>query len=272
MVRIGVIKTGNIAASLVLELLLDERAEREDIKVRVVSSGAKMTPGEAAGLVGEIERYGPDVILYSTPNPSAPGPKRVIEELKGRRAIIIGDSPGEKIAGILEKYGMGYIFIRGDAMIGARREFLDPTEMAVFNADMLKVLAVTGVFRLIQMEIGRVIDAVKKGESYLPRVVVKAETALEYAGIENPRAQDKAARAYAMAEKVGKLNVRGCFVEKDPEKYIPTVAEAHELLGKAAMLANEAREIEKGEDKVLRTPHYRDGRILRKRGLMEKPK
>ncbi len=272
MVRIGVIKTGNIATSLVLELLLDERADREDIRVRVVSSGAKMTPEEAAGLVSEIERYGPDVILYSTPNPSAPGPRKVIEALKGRRAIIIGDVPGERMAATLRKYNMGYIFIRGDAMIGARREFLDPTEMAVFNADMLKVLAVTGVFRLIQSEIGRAIDAVKKGEHYLPRVVVEAETALRYAGIANAEAKEKAAKAYAMAEKVGKLNVRGCFVEKDPEKYIPTVAEAHELLRKAAMLADEAREIEKGADTVLRTPHYRDGRILRKRGLMEKPK
>lgn len=272
MVRIGVIKTGNIATSLVLELLLDERAEREDIEVRVVSSGAKMTPGAAAGLVAEIERYGPDVILYSTPNPSTPGPGRIIEELKGRRAIIIGDAPGEKMVATLEKYKMGYIFVRGDAMIGARREFLDPTEMAIFNADMLKVLAVTGVFRLIQMEIGRVIEAVKKGGNYLPTVVVKAETALEYAGMVNAEARGKAAKAYAMAEEVGKLNVRGCFVERDPEKYIPTVAEAHELLRRAAMFANEAREIEKEADMVLRTPHYRDGRILRKRGLMEKPK
>jgi methylenetetrahydromethanopterin dehydrogenase len=222
--------------------------------------------------VSEIERYGPDVVLYSTPNPSAPGPRKVIEALKGRRAIIIGDAPGDKMAATLRKYNMGYIFIRGDAMIGARREFLDPTEMAVFNADMLKVLAVTGVFRLMQVEIGKVIEAAKKGENYLPRVVVKAEAALEYAGIENAGAKDKAARAYAMAEDVGKLNVRGCFVEKDPEKYISTVAEAHELLRKAAMLANDAREIEKRDDRVLRTPHYKDGRILRKRGLMEKPK
>jgi methylenetetrahydromethanopterin dehydrogenase len=273
MVRIGVIKTGNIATSLVLELLLDERADREDIGVRVVSSGAKMTPEAAGGLVGEIERYRPDVILYSTPNPRAPGPRKVIRALKGKRAIIIGDAPGEKMAATLEKYKMGYIFIRGDAMIGARREFLDPTEMAVFNADMLKVLAVTGVFRLMQVEMGKVIEAVKKGKNYLPRVVVKAATALEYAVIENTGAKDKAARAYAMAEDVGKLNVQGCFVEKDPGKYIPTVAGAHELLMKAAILSNEAREMEKGEeDRVLRTPHYRDGRILRKRGLMEKPK
>lgn len=272
MVRIGVIKTGNIATSLVLELLLDERAEREDITVKTIGTGAKMTPGEVTGLVREIERHSPDVILYTTPNPSAAGPKKVIEALKGKRAIIIGDAPGARVAGMLEKYKMGYIFIRGDAMIGARREFLDPTEMAIFNADMLKVLAVAGVFRLIQVEMGKVIEAIKKGTLYLPRVVVEARTALEYAGIENAEAKDKAARAYAMAEEVGKLNVRGCFVEKDPEKYVRMVAEAHELLRRAAMLAEEAREIEKDEDRVLRTPHYKDGSILEKRELMEKPR
>jgi methylenetetrahydromethanopterin dehydrogenase len=271
MVRVGVIKTGNIATSLVLELLLDERAEREDISIRVLSTGAKMTPGEVEGLVKEAGRHSPDVILYVTPNPGAAGPRRVIEELKGKRAVVIGDAPGVKVADTLEEYGLGYIFIEGDVMIGARREFLDPTEMAIFNADVLKVLAVTGVFRLLQVEIGKLIDAVKKGREYLPRVVVDSETALEYAGIENPEAREKAARAYATAIEAGKLNVQGCFVEKDPWKYIPMVAEAHELLRKAAMLAEEAREMEKKEDNVLRTPHYKDGRILKKRRLMEKP-
>lgn len=272
MLRIGVIKTGNIATSLMLELLLDERADREDIRVRVVSCGAKMTPEEAEGLVAEINKFNPELLLYSTPNPSAPGPKKVIEQLRGRKAIVIGDAPGVKMASTLEDYNLGYILVKGDAMIGARREFLDPTEMALFNADMLKVLAVAGVFRLVQVEVGKAVEAVKKGEEYLPRMVVDAEVALKYAGIENAKARENAAKAYAMAEEVGKLNVRGCFVEKEREKYLRTVNEAHELLSKAATLAKEARELEKEEDRVLRTPHYKDGRILKKRGLMGKPK
>ncbi len=272
MVKIGVIKTGNIATSLVLDLLLDERADREDISVRTVGTGAKMTPQEVSGVVDEVARFEPEIILYVSPNPGAPGPKKVINELDGKRAIVVGDGPGVKAAKLIEEKGLGYVFILGDVMIGARREFLDPTEMALFNAHMLKILAVTGVFRLLQTELDKAIDAVKKGEEYLPRIVVDAETALKYSGIQSPEAMDKAKEAYTMAVEAGKLNVKGCFMEKDPEKYVPMVAEAHELIRRAAALADEAREIEIKKDNVLRTPHYRDGRILRKRRLLEKPR
>ena len=45
----------------------------------------------------------------------------------------------------------GYIIMKGDAMIGARREFLDPIEMADYNGNLVKVLALTGAFRKLQM-------------------------------------------------------------------------------------------------------------------------
>lgn len=272
MVKISVIKTGNIATSLVLDLLLDERAEREDISVRTFGTGAKMTPQEVSGVVDEAVKFEPDVILYVSPNPGAPGPKKVISELKGRRALVVGDAPGMKAAKFIEECGLGYVFILGDVMIGARREFLDPTEMALFNAHVLKILAVTGVIRLLQTELGKVVDSVKRNKEYLPRIVVDAAEALEYSGIENPAAREKAIEAYTSAIEAGKLNVRGCFMERDPDKYIPLVAEAHELIRRAANLADEAREIEKRENNVLRTPHYKDGRILIKRRLLEKPR
>jgi methylenetetrahydromethanopterin dehydrogenase len=272
MVKIEVIKTGNIATSLVLDLLLDERADRTDISVRTMGTGAKMTPTEVSGLVDEVVKHRPDVIIYVSPNPGAPGPKKVVKELIGKRAVVIGDAPGVKTAKLLEEKGLGYIFVLGDVMIGARREFLDPTEMSVFNAHMLKVLAVTGVIRLLQTELGKVVESVKKGSEYLPRIVVDADTALEYAGIKNPGAREKAREAYLTAVEAGKLNVKGCFMEKDPEKYIPMVARAHELIRRAADLADEAREIERKEDTLLRTPHYKDGRILRKRRLLDKPR
>lgn len=271
MVKIGVIKTGNIATSLVLDLLLDERADREDISVRTLGTGAKMTIDEVSNVVEEISKFNPDLILYVTPNPGAPGPRKVIGELGGKRAVVIGDAPGVKAAELIEEKNLGYIFILGDVMIGARREFLDPTEMAIFNAHMLKVLAVTGVIRLLQVELDRTIDAVKAGREYLPRMRVDAEAALEHSGIEDPDALEKARKAYNTAVEAGKLNVRGCFVEKNPDKYIPMVAEAHEMIRDAARLADEAREIESKRDNILRTPHYRDGRILRKRKLMDRP-
>ena len=39
--KIGIIKVGNIGTTPVIDLILDERADREDIDVRTISSGAK---------------------------------------------------------------------------------------------------------------------------------------------------------------------------------------------------------------------------------------
>ena len=40
--KVGIFKCGNIATSPLLELLLDELADRRDIKVRTVTTGSKM--------------------------------------------------------------------------------------------------------------------------------------------------------------------------------------------------------------------------------------
>jgi len=268
---IGVIKTGNIASSLVLDLLLDERADRKDIDVRVVTSGAKMNPTDCKEVANQILKLEPDLILYSTPNPSTPGPAKIIDMLEGKRAVIIGDAPGIKIKDRLEAAGLGYIFVCADSMIGARREFLDPVEMAIFNGEMLKVLSITGAFRVVYEEIDRTIGAIANKKKYLPKVIIDSDVAVSRSGIKNPYARAKAKAAYEMAEKVGKMNIKGCFTEKEPEKYILTVASAHELLRAASMLADEAREIEKAGDEVKRGPHSPKGKILKKEGLMDKP-
>jgi len=62
-VKVGVLEYGCVGTAPLLEYLLDECADREDITVRVVSSGAKLTPEEveAAKLAmeaHEIEKYG----------------------------------------------------------------------------------------------------------------------------------------------------------------------------------------------------------------------
>jgi methylenetetrahydromethanopterin dehydrogenase len=271
MVNVGILKTGNIASSLVLDLLLDERADRKDITVRCYTSGAKMTPAEVIGPLEGLLKGDFDLLLYITPNPSSPGPKKVIEALKGRRAVVIGDAPGIKMKETLEETGLGYVFIKGDSMIGARREFLDPVEMVLFNAEMLKVLSVTGALRILQEEIDRAITACREGKEYLPRVVISSAKAVAASGIENPYARAKARAAYEMAELVGGLNVKGCFVQKEVEKYLPTVTSAHELLRQASLLADEVREMEKDADAVLRKPHSADGTLLKKRRLAEKP-
>ncbi len=271
MVKVGVLKMGAIGTALLVEYLLDERADRGDIEVRVVTSGAKMQPEEAA-VAEKLKEFDPDLVIVVSPNAALPGPKAAREAFEGKPVIVISDAPAKKAKDELAEKGFGYILINADSMIGARREFLDPTEMALFNADVVKVLAATGAFRLVQGEIDRVITSLKVGETpELPKVVITAERAVKAGNFQNPYARAKAMAAYYIAEKVADIDVKGCFIEKDPEKYIPLVASAHEMMRVAALLADAAREIEKGNDSVFRNPHSKDGEILKKVKLMDKP-
>jgi methylenetetrahydromethanopterin dehydrogenase len=270
-VKVGVLKMGAIGTALPLEFLFDERADREDIEVRVVTSGAKMQPEEAV-VAEKLKEFDPDVVIVISPNAALPGPKAAREAFEGKPVIVISDAPAKKAKDELKEKGFGYIFINADSMIGARREFLDPTEMALFNADVIKVLAATGALRLVQEAIDKVIEDIKAGKSpELPQVVVTAERAVEAGKFSNPYAKAKAMAAFYIAEKVADIDVKGCFIEKDPTKYIPLVTSAHEMMRVAAILADEAREIEKSNDTVFRNPHSRDGKILSKTELMAKP-
>lgn len=91
----------------------------------------------------------------------------------------------------MDEQGLGYIIVMSDPMIGAKREWLDPTEMAIFNADILKVLAETGALRLVQNTIDGVIDGAAAGNIELPKLIITAEKAVEAAGFENPYAKAK---------------------------------------------------------------------------------
>jgi methylenetetrahydromethanopterin dehydrogenase len=87
----------------------------------------------------------------------------------------------------------------------------------------------------------------------------------------NPYAKAKAMAAYGLAEKVAEINTKACFIEKESEKYILLVACAHEIAQTAAKLAEEAREIEKYNDSVVRKPHAKDGKQKIKTKLMLPP-
>jgi methylenetetrahydromethanopterin dehydrogenase len=157
-------------------------------------------------------------------------------------------------------------------MLGARREFLDPTEMALFNADILKVLAVCGALRLLHEEVDKVVAALAGGKRpALPRMVADGPAVVARAGFSNPYAAAKALAAHRTAEAAGALAHDACFRMERPEEYLPACAAVHEMVRAAARLADEAREAEKGADRVLRTPHGKDGSGLRKSKLMEKP-
>lgn len=271
-VKIGIIKIGNIGISPILDLILDERADREDIDVRTLSSGAKMGKNQLNDILPKIKDFNPNLILFVSPNPNAKEPKKARNVLStiGIPTVIFGDRPGEKAIDEMKKQDLGYILVRADPMIGARREFLDSTEMALFNSDVLKVLSVTGVFRLIQEKIDNLIDNIKNNESLkLPQIVVTSENVIPYAGFKNPYAMSKAIAAYNIATQVSMMDIRACFKVNDPNKYIPLVTAAHEMISVAARLAEEAREIEKNNDTVLRTPHSKDGSTLHKSSLMD---
>jgi len=272
-VKIGFVKLGNIGASRIVDLLLDERADREDIDVRVLGTGAKMTPENAAD-TSRLLDWDPDLVVVTSPNAALPGPKRAREMVKekGKPCIVISDAPAKKAVDKLKEGGFGYIIIPGDPMIGARREFLDPVEMSLFNADVLSVLSITGVAKLMQEEMDGVIEAIKKGgEVKLPQIIATAEKAVERAKFSNPYAKAKAIAAYNMVERVADMDVKGCFMMKNLEEYVPMVAAAHELLREAAKLAFDAREMEKQSDSLVREPHSRTGEMMKKEKLMEKP-
>ena len=273
-VKIGIFKCGNIGASPLFELLLDELAEREDIKVRTLTTGSKMGVEDIEETLPKIFEFSPNIIIFISPNVSIPGPARAREILSNRGvpSVIISDGVAKRIKNKLEEQGLGYIIILGDPMIGARREFLDPIEMAIFNSNIIKVLAITGVYRILHQEIDRLITALKEGSTItLPRFVVDTDSIRDNSDFQNPYAKAKAMAAYEITKRVAEIDQKACFVEKEKEKYIPLVACAHELAQVAARLAEEAREIEKYADTLVRKPHSKKGKPLTKTKLMLPP-
>jgi methylenetetrahydromethanopterin dehydrogenase len=274
LVRIGVFKCGNIGTAPLLELLLDELADREDITVRTVTTGSKMDVEAVEDSIEKLFEFTPDIVFFVSPNMSAPGPAKTREILSKKKAlaVVFTDAPGKRVKTEIEEQGLGYVIVMGDPLIGARREFLDPLEMAIFNSNVIKVLASTGVFRLIFREVDKLIYALKEGtKPSLPRLIVDTDSIRDSSDFKNPYAKTKAMAAYEMLKKAGEINVQACFVEKDKEKYIPLVSCSHEIVQAGARLAEEAREIEKYSDTLLRTPHAKDGRLKSKGKLMLSP-
>jgi methylenetetrahydromethanopterin dehydrogenase len=270
--KIGIFKCGNIGTSPLLELLLDELADRKDIKVRTVTSGSKMALEDVEEALPKMMAFNSDLFVVISPNTALPGPAKARETFasSGKPGIVITDAPGKRVKADLEKQGLGYIIITGDPLIGARKQFLDPTEMAVFNSNISKVLAITGVYRLVQTEIDKAIYAIEAGQApTLPKLVIDISVIRDNSVLSNPYARAKAMAAYGMTEKVAEINALACFVEKEKEKYVPLVASAHEIAQAAARLAEKAREIEKYNDSVMRRPHAKNGRLKNKTKLLD---
>ena len=272
--KIGIFKCGNIASSPLFEFLLDELADRQDIKTRTVTIGSKMTVDDVEEALPKILEFNPDLLVLISPNPALPGPAKARKKFSSVRVpcVVISDAPGKRIKAELEEQGLGYLIITGDPLIGARREFLDPVEMAIFNSNIIKVLAITGAYRIVHQEIDQLVHSIKTGTSpHLPRLVIDVNRIRDSSDFNNPYARAKAMAAYELTEKIAEINMQACFVEKESSKYIPLVACAHEIAQAAARLAEEAREIEKYGDTLVRKPHSKEGKIKTKTKLMQPP-
>ncbi|PTD94621.1 F420-dependent methylenetetrahydromethanopterin dehydrogenase [archaeon SCG-AAA382B04] len=267
--KLGIAKLGHIGSSFV-DKLLDERAEREDLDVFCIGSGSKMDPCSSKEVIKKLFETNCDAYIVVSPNPSTPGSREALEKIEEieEPIVIIGDVAGKEVREDLEKWGFGYIFVYGDALIGARKEFLDPVEMADFNSNVLKVLSLTGVFRKIVSETDRLIDSVKKDSNYLPKDILEPNKIVSEE-FENPYARAKARASLEISQNVAILNQKACFKLDNRDEYLPLVVATHEMMEKASELAKEAREIEKTNDNVLRKPHDYDGGFLEKRELFE---
>jgi methylenetetrahydromethanopterin dehydrogenase len=270
--KIGILKNGTIGSSLLLAFLMDERAESTRINVYEVTSGAKMHPPEmCTETMKDLLKWEPELIIMSSPNAALPGPKAAREMAGSIPTIIISDAPAKKAIDEIKEKNMGYILVGCDSMIGARRPFLDPIEMSVFNSDLLKVLAITGALQTIAEELNKVIMDMLEGKTpTLPQIIVDSVNATEAARFSNPYARAKAIAAFELAASVSKLTGKACFKLKERADYMPLLAAAHEMMKTAADMCAEAREIEKSNDTVIRRPHHAKQQILTKIGLMDK--
>jgi methylenetetrahydromethanopterin dehydrogenase len=276
-VKVGVAKLGNIASGVMAELLLDERADREDMQTFMATSGTKLEIADVDRVVSNMKAWKPDFCIVVSPNGVLPGPTGAREQLAAAGipvVVITDDVTTKKEWAELKDSKFGYIIMKADAMIGARREFLDPVEMADYNGNLVKVLSITGAFRKMQSALDEVINQVKAGKTgaaiVLPKIVMTSDKAV--AGeFSNPYALAKARAAYEIASAVAMVNVKGCFMTKEWEQYIPIVSSAHEMMRSAAVLCDEARELEKAVDGVVRKPHKKDGVIVSKTKLISKP-
>lgn len=276
-VKVGVAKLGNIASGVMAELLLDERADREDMQTFMATSGTKLQPEDIDRVVSNMKAWKPDFCIVVSPNGVLPGPAGAREQLAAAGipcVIITDDVTTKKEWEDVKNSKFGYIIMKADSMIGARREFLDPIEMADYNGNLVKVLALTGAFRKLQLALDKVIDQVKAGKKgadlELPKIIMTSDKAVD-AEFTNAYAMSKARAAYEIAQAVANVNVKGCFMTKEWEKYVPIVTSAHEMMRVAAALCDEAREIEKAGDGIIRKPHKKDGVIVSKVKLMSKP-
>ena len=96
--KLAVLKLGCIGAAPLLDLLFDERADRDDLETRAFTSGAKLDPDACEGPMADCLAYDADLVLLVSPNATLPGPTRARQALlkAGVPTIALGDAPSKK--------------------------------------------------------------------------------------------------------------------------------------------------------------------------------
>ena len=65
-VKVGIAKLGNIASGVMAELLLDERADREDIITFLATSGTKLQPEDIDRVVPNMKASDCSIVVSRT--------------------------------------------------------------------------------------------------------------------------------------------------------------------------------------------------------------
>ena len=217
MVKITFVKIGNITLTTLVDIMLDERASRTDIDATVISSSTKMKPEAAERLFPLIDQVETDLIVMISPNANDKGPQSVIEKYKEKYpVIVVSDAADKEMRTKWKEEGVGYIIAPFDPMIGAKLNFLDPTEMCLFNGYIITTFSATGVFAYITKLFDDVIDQLKAGtKPELPTNYLSSIGVVTSYPFTNEYSRPKAMAALNILNEAGKLNVNGCFVEKD---------------------------------------------------------
>ena len=127
-VKVGVAKLGNIASGVMAELLLDERADREDMQTFMATSGTKLQPEDIDRVVTNMIAYKPDFAIVVSPNGVLPGPTGARERLAaaGIPVVFITDDVTTKkewhqqVMKKLPRVWAGFLYLQ----LPASREFL----------------------------------------------------------------------------------------------------------------------------------------------------
>ena len=266
MVNITFIKLGNITLTTLVDIMLDERASRTDINCKVISSSTKLKETNAQELIDLLEHIPTDLVVAVSPNANLEGPKFLVEKLKGKYPlIVISDEADKELRASWKEAGIGYMIAPFDPMIGAKKDFLDPSEMGIFNGHIISAFSACGVFTFITKQLDSVIENLKNSEEpKLPFKLLSSKAIVTDYPFSNGYSASKAMAALEILKQAGKQNVNGMYVEKDRNVSLIKLAAAHEMVRQASLLADEIRELEKGTNHLVKLPHAKDGKWLHK--------